>query len=158
MSGDNIAKCYRLVNFKCVDSRYKKRERDLYMDRCTFYLQYLEEPDQPNVFRLHSYNRFHTHYCKRREVWNMAEYYQRKTPLVHHEPRAFDRNCRKDWRNEFMKSLTYELTTVYADQIVNGIQSKQQREANESNHSGKGGLSKTLMNRIRGERGGDKIE
>lgn len=80
VSGDNIAKCYRLVNFKCVDSRYKKRERDLYMDRCTFYLQYLEEPDQPNVFRLHSYNRFHTHYCKRREVWNMAEYYQRKTP------------------------------------------------------------------------------
>lgn len=115
MTGDNIAKCYRLVNFKCTDSRYNKRERDMYLDRCTFYLTYLEEPDQPNVFRLHSYNRFHNHHCKRREVWNMSEYYQRKTALVHHEPRSFDRNCKKDWRGEFMKSLTYELTTVYAD-------------------------------------------
>ena len=91
------------------------------MDKCTFYLQYLEEPDQPNVFRLHSFNKYHTHHCKRREVWNLSEYFARKTSLSHHETRSFDRNCKKDWRNEFMKSLTYELTTVYADQIVNSI-------------------------------------
>ena len=59
--GDNLAKSYRMVNFKCSDSKFKKKERDLYMDKCTFYVSYLEEPDQPNVFRLHSYNRFHTH-------------------------------------------------------------------------------------------------
>lgn len=38
VQGDNIAKSYRLVNFKCVDSRFKKKERDLYMDKCTFFL------------------------------------------------------------------------------------------------------------------------
>ena len=88
----------------------------------------------------------------------MAEYYARSKPLVHHEPRAFDRNARKDWRNEFMKSLTYELTTVYADQIVNSIQSRKERDMHASVHTGKGPYSKALMNRIRSERGGDKME
>lgn len=45
VSGDNVSKSYRLINFKCTDSKYKKRERDMYMDKCTFYLQYMEEPD-----------------------------------------------------------------------------------------------------------------
>jgi len=44
----------------------------------------------------------------------MSEYYSRKTSMTH-DYKNYDRNCRKDWRNEFMKSLTYELTTVYAD-------------------------------------------
>jgi hypothetical protein len=121
VQGDHVAKCYRLVSFHCSDSRYKKKERDLYMDKCPFYLQYLEEPDEPNTFRLHSSHRFHTHHCKRRTVWNMSEYYQRKQAMQTHEPRSFDRNAKKDWRTEFMKSLTYELTTVYADQIVQSI-------------------------------------
>ena len=43
--GDNLAKSYRMVNFKCSDSKFKKKERDLYMDKCTFYVSYLEEPD-----------------------------------------------------------------------------------------------------------------
>ena len=95
------------------------------MDKCTFYVSYLEEPDQPNVFRLHSYNKFHTHHCTRRIVWNLSEYFQKKyKPETSHEARSFDRNLKKDWRNEFMKSLTYELTTVYADQIVNSLQAK----------------------------------
>ncbi len=91
------------------------------MDKCTFYLSYLEEPDQPDVFRLHSYNRFHNHVLKFRSTWNMSDYYQKKQATRHHDARAYDRNAKKDWRNEFMKSLTYELTTVYADQIVNSI-------------------------------------
>ena len=114
VSGDNVAKCYRLVNFRCTDSKYKKRERDLYMDKCCFYLQYIEEPDQPNVFRLHGYNKYHKHYCRRREVWDLSEYFLKKTSHGH-DCKNFDRNMRKDWRNEFMKSITYELTTMYAD-------------------------------------------
>jgi len=38
VAGDNVSKCYRLVNFKCTDSKYKKKERDLYQDKCTFFL------------------------------------------------------------------------------------------------------------------------
>lgn len=38
VGGDNEAKCYTLVNFKCSGSKYKPKERDLYMDRCPFYL------------------------------------------------------------------------------------------------------------------------
>ncbi|TNV82986.1 hypothetical protein FGO68_gene3541 [Halteria grandinella] len=133
------------------------------MDKCTFYLQYLEEPDMPNVFRLHSFNKYHTHHCKRRIVWNMSDYYQRKQSLITHEPRSFDRNSKRDWRTEFMKSLTYELTTVYAEQIVQSIQQKTDKEAREaiqqmSDDMDNRNHKRALMGRIRrGERGGDKI-
>ena len=75
----------------------------------------------------------------------MSEYYSRKTSLTH-DYKNYDRNCRKDWRNEFMKSLTYELTTVYADQILNNMQEKNPM------------VNRNLIRRVRGERGGDKIE
>ncbi|KEJ82813.1 hypothetical protein OXYTRIMIC_699 [Oxytricha trifallax] len=143
--GDNVSKCYRLINLKCTGSKYKKKERELYQDKCTFYLQYLEEPDQPNVFKLHSYNQTHKHFCQKRETINMSDYYSRKTSQTH-DYKSYDRATRKDWRNEFMKSLTYELTTVYADQIVNSMQKKNPM------------VDKKLIQRIRGERGGEKIE
>ena len=31
---------------------------------------------------------------------------------------AHSRGDRRDWKGEFMKSLTYELTTIYADQMA----------------------------------------
>ncbi len=61
-----------------------------------------------------------------------------------------------------MKSLTYELTTVYADQIVNSIQSKQAQkdkmDAIEFNNGGYKPPSKHILNRIRKERNGDRLE
>ena len=44
----------------------------------------------------------------------MSDYYKRKTSATH-DYKTYERSLRKDWRQEFMKSLTYELTTVYAD-------------------------------------------
>lgn len=62
-----------------------------------------------------------------------------------------------------MKSLTYELTTVYADQIVQSIQAKTDKEAREAIYQLTDDMDnrnkkRALMGRIRrGERGGDKI-
>lgn len=75
----------------------------------------------------------------------MSEYYSRKTSLTH-DYKSYERHCRKDWKNEFMKSLTYELTTVYADQIVNSMQDRNPL------------VNKKLIRRVRGERGGEKLE
>lgn len=52
----------------------------------------------------------------------------------------------KDWKFEFMKSLTYELTTVYADHIVTAVQDK-----NPS-------IDKQLVKRLRMERGAEHVE
>ena len=47
----------------------------------------------------------------------MLEYFAK--PKAHHTKfKYFNPNReKKDWKSEFMKSLTYELTTVYADQL-----------------------------------------
>ena len=50
----------------------------------------------------------------------MNDYYSRKKSNTH-EYRDRTRNPRKDWKQEFMKSLTYELTTIYAEQIANNF-------------------------------------
>ena len=97
VGGDNVSKAYRMINFRCTDSKYKKKERDLYMDKCTFYLQYIEEPDKPQVFKLHSYNSYHKHEFKKRHTLDMNDYYQKKKSTSH-EYKDRLRNPKKDWK------------------------------------------------------------
>lgn len=59
-----------------------------------------------------------------------------------------------------MKSLTYELTTVYADQIVNNMHDKQQREAQQMalEYGIPVAPKKQILQRIRSERYGERYE
>ncbi len=140
-----MAKSYSIIKFVCSQSRYKKKERDLYQDKCTFYIEFLEEPDRPNVWKVNEFNKYHTHNCDKREVWDLREYFNKKES----KPMRFRMTQEKpikDWKFEFMKSLTYELTTVYADHIVTAVQDK-----NPS-------IDKQLVKRLRMERGAEHME
>ena len=41
----------------------KKADKSTPNLRCSFFLQYIEEPDRPDVYTLHAYERKHKHEC-----------------------------------------------------------------------------------------------
>ena len=79
----------------------------------------MEEPDQPNCFRLHAFDSKHKHPLNADIPIDMHEYFQRKkSKRFSYRVHGHSANERRDWKGEFMKSLTYELTTIYADQMA----------------------------------------
>ena len=119
---DNNTRSYRLLTFRCSDLVSKKKnktDRSLVNERCEFYLQYVEEPDRADIFRLHSYERRHKHALDAEIVVDLSEYFQRTThKRYNYKSGSAHLKEKKDWKGEFMKSLTYELTTIYADQMA----------------------------------------
>jgi len=119
VNGDNMTKNYRLLNFRCGDSLWKIRARDKKAsDKCCFHLQYVEEPEQKDTYRLITYVSQHKHPLNATVPFDMLEYFSKtKSDRYGETKNSANRGDRRDWKAEFMRSLTYELTTIYADQI-----------------------------------------
>ena len=122
IQSDNQCRTYRLITFRCSDLVHKKKtkkDKSKPNERCTFYLQYVEEPDRPDEFRLHSYDSKHKHELDADIPMNMTDYFTKQTSTTYKynagQKAGFKR---REWKGEFMKSLTYELTTIYADQMA----------------------------------------
>lgn len=122
IQADNTTRSYRLLNFRCSDLVHKKKtktDKSCPNERCGFFLQYVEEPDRPDIFKLHSYERRHKHELDAEIVADLTDWFSRTThKKFNYKTHHVTGREKKEWKGEFMKSLTYELTTIYADQMA----------------------------------------
>jgi len=111
-----LTKNYRLLNFRCGDSLVKSRKlRNTTTDKCCFHLQYVEEPGHKDTYRLITYVSQHKHPLVANIPFDMLEYFSKNKSDRFDFRNSTNRQDRRDWKAEFMRSLTYELTTIYAD-------------------------------------------
>ena len=76
--GDNHARSYRLINIRCTDTVRKqktKSDKSKTHEKCCFFLQYIEEPDNPDVYRLHAHERRHKHPLDAEIPIDMTDYF-----------------------------------------------------------------------------------
>ena len=79
----------------------------------------MEEPDKPDMFKLHAFESKHKHELDAEIPFNLLDYFSRiKCKRFTYKAHYNSRSSGRDWKGEFMKSLTYELTTIYADQMA----------------------------------------
>ena len=116
LENQNQTHSYRLLTFRCSELMSKNNNTWAGANNCPFYLQYVEEPTLRDEFRLHSFYSMHKHKLDREPTTCMYEYFflKKQDPEFKYTART---QPRRNWRTEFMKSLTYELTTIYADQL-----------------------------------------
>ena len=79
MFADNFCRSYRLLNFRCTEmvaKIRKKADKSKIHMRCTFFLQYIEEPDRPDVYTLHAHEQTHKHELDADIPHDLVRYFQ----------------------------------------------------------------------------------
>jgi hypothetical protein len=142
----NATRHYLLLNFYCsgqadgsadmiVGGTSNKRRIT-----CPFYVQYVQSPYHPQIYKLHSSFGQHNHKLISWTVWiaddRMTNYFMlKKAPnweYKEHQRTPF-KNSSQCWKHHFLRSVEYEISVIHGDEF----RYRQQRVA-DNQRMGKG--------------------
>ena len=61
---DSATRNYRLLKFECGETKHNLKDSKFkygYNMKCKFYLEYMSEVHNPNIFRINNYYKYHNH-------------------------------------------------------------------------------------------------
>lgn len=120
---DHATQNYRHIKFWCSSSDLEgNKEKGLFKSKCPFYLEFIAHTSAPNSYRMTGFYEFHNHDLKKNVKRDLKKWWdqkgkERKTVAEAKWKNRINSN-KIDWKREFQSSLTYELSSVYAAQII----------------------------------------